>query len=112
LSKALGETAPPAVLLVAIWTMLVVASSFLAYGVSGLSSRREWKVPVDEREWLVRQRAGYLSGILLVAAILGALGDFITRRDGNMLFHLIMGSLIVSQIARYALQIFFIRRSL
>ncbi|MDT9600830.1 hypothetical protein [Sphingosinicella rhizophila] len=111
-SEANGAIAPPATLLLALWVMLVVAASMLAYGVAGLVSRKEWQVPVDEREWLVRQRAGALSGTVLGIAILAALGTFILCPDGNMLFHLVIGGLLVSQIAKFALQIFYIRRGL
>ena len=76
-----------------------------------LSSRREANAPADERERLVQQRAGNWSGLVLATGAVLSLGHFMVRADGNMLFHLVMASLIVAQIAEYAFRIFLVRRS-
>jgi len=108
-SQALGTTAPAAVAIV--FVMLVVIGSIIAQVVLALTSPREASSPADERERLVTQRAGHWSGLLLATCAVTALGHFLVRGDGSMLFHLVMGSLIVSQIAEYAFQIALLRRS-
>ncbi len=57
------------------------------------------------------RRAGYWSGQLLAAGSFTALLHFLVFRDGDMLFHLVFGSMIVAQIAEYGFQILFLRRS-
>jgi len=109
-SQALGETAPAAVAIG--FVILVVIGSIALQVVLAISSPREANEPADERERLVAQRSGSWSGLVLATCVVAALGHFLVRGDGSMLFHLVMGSLIVSQIAEYALQIFLSRRSI
>ena len=108
-SQALGTTAPAAVAIV--FVMLVVIGSIIAQVVLALISPREASATADERERLVAQRAGHWSGLVLASCAVTALGHFLVRGHGYMLFHLITGSLIVSQIAEYAFQIALLRRS-
>ncbi|MCY7279528.1 MAG: hypothetical protein LH610_01275 [Sphingomonas bacterium] len=108
-SQALGTTAPAAMAIG--FVMLVVIGSIIVQVVLALSSPREASAPADERERLVTQRAGHWSGLVLATCTVTALGHFLLRGDGNMLFHLVMGSLIVSHIAEYAFQISLLRRS-
>lgn len=108
-SQALGETAPAAVAIG--FVMLAVIGSIAVQVVLALSSPREANAPADERERLVAQRSGNWSGLVLATCAVTALGHFLVRGDGSMLFHLVMGSLIVSQIAEYAFQISLSRRS-
>lgn len=108
-SQALGVTAPAAVVIA--FVMLVVIGSIVAQVVLALASPREASAPADERERRVTQRAGHWSGLVLATCAVTALGHFLFCGDGNMLFHLVMGSLIVSQIAEYAFQIVLLRRS-
>ncbi len=108
-SQALGTTAPAAVAIG--FVMLVVIASIIVQLLLAVMSPKEAVAPADEREALVTQRAGHWSGFVLAAGAVSALGHFLVRGDGNMLFHLVMGSLIVSQIAEYALQILLTRRS-
>ena len=108
-SQALGETAPPA--LVIAFIILVVAGAIVGQIVLALSLRKEANAPADERERLVQQRAGNWSGLVLATGAVLSLGHFMVHADGNMLFHLVMASLIVAQIAEYAFQIVLVRRS-
>jgi hypothetical protein len=108
-SRALGETAPPAIVIA--FVILVVVSSVVAQVLLAVSSLKEANAPADERERLVQQRAGNWSGLILATGAVSSLGHFMVYSDGNMLFHLVMGSLIVAQIAEYAFQILLVRRS-
>lgn len=108
-SQALGETAPPMVVIA--FVILVVIGSVVGQIVLALSWRKEAIAPADERERLVQQRAGNWSGYVLAAGAVCSLGHFVVHADGNMLFHLIMASLIVSQISEYAFHIILVRRS-
>lgn len=109
-SRAIGATAPATIAIAyAIW---VVIGSIVVQVALAISSPKEANAPADERERLVEQKAGSWSGVILATGAMLALGHFLVRGDGNLLFHLVMGSLIVAQIANYALEIRFIRRSI
>ena len=109
-SRAIGATAP-AIVVIGYVFWLVVGSIVIQVALA-LSSPKEATAPADERERSVEQRAGNWSGFVLAAGAVLALGHFLVSGDGNMLFHLVMTSLIVSQIADYSLQILLLRRSL
>lgn len=108
-SHVLGETAPPTVVIALVF--LVVVGSIIAQIVLAVLSPNEAYAPADERERLVQQRAGNWSGIVLAICAVSSLGHFMIHSDGNMLFHLVMASLIVAQIADYSIQIVLVRRS-
>lgn len=107
-SRALGQTAPPAI--VVAFVILIVIGAIVGQTVLALSARKEANAPVDEREYQVQLRAGSWSGLVLATGAVLALGHFMVRGDGNMLFHLVIASLIVAQIADYAFQILLARR--
>jgi hypothetical protein len=107
---AAGAAAPAPASTFAAFTMLVVLASVVAQVVLALSAPKEANAPADERERPALQRAGHWSGIVLAACAVLSLGGFLYRPDGNLLFHLVLGSLIVSQIAEYAFQIALLRR--
>lgn len=106
-SNALGTTAPPFIVIA--FVIVVVAASIVAQIVLALSSPKEASAPADERDRQVSLHAGHWSGLVLATGVVLSLGYYLVTADGNMLFHLIMASLIVSQIAEYALQIMFDR---
>lgn len=108
-SKVLGETAPPEIVIS--FVILIVAGSVVGQIVLALSSPKEANAPADERERLIQERAGHWSGLVLATGAVSSLGYFLAYSDGNMLFHLVMASLIVSQISEYAFEIILVRRS-
>ena len=108
-SQALGETAPPAIVMM--FVILIVVGSVVAQIVLVVSSPKEANAAADERERTVQQRAASWSGLVLATGAVGSLGHYLVHADGNMLFHLIMASLIVAQIAEYAFQLLLLRRS-
>jgi hypothetical protein len=109
-SASSGAPAPPGGVFAA-YVCLVVVGSVVAQVVLALSAPNEANAPADERERPALQRAGNWAGIVLAAGAVLSLGGFLHRPDGNLLFHLVFGSLIVSQIAEYAFQIALLRRS-
>lgn len=105
----LGAAAPPLSVLIP-YTVLVVVASVVAQVALAAWSPREANAPADERERPLLDRAGNWSGWVLGAGVMGALWHFIYHADGVLMFHLLIGSLIVSQIAEYVLQIILLRR--
>lgn len=109
-SRALGAPAPPVRIFI-IYVVLFVVGSVVAQVVLAMISPREANAPADERERPEIQRAGNWSGIVLgIGAVLSLL-HYLHHRDGNLLFHSVLGSLIVSQVAEYVFQIVLLRRS-
>ena len=107
----LGASQSPGGILVG-YTVIVVAGAIAVQVVLAIASPKEASAPADERERLVIQRAGHWSGTLLAAGAVASLLGFLAHRDGNLLFHSVMASLIGSQIAEYALQVVMLRRGL
>ena len=110
LSQALGHTAPPVIGFIVAYVVLIAIASIVLVSVLGASSTREANSPADERERQIESRAGHWSGSLLGLGVFAGLLHYWAYADGNMLFHIAFGSLMLSQIAEYALQIFLYRR--
>lgn len=108
--RELGPAAAPMAVLIP-YTILVVVASVAAQAALAVWSPREANAPADERERPLLDRAGNWSGWVLGAGVVGALWHFMFHRDGVLMFHLLMGALILSQVAEYAFQIFLLRRS-
>lgn len=111
MSAALGETAPPSIRLIIGITVLIVIGAITAHTLVALTGPSDANAQEDERDKLVLWRAGNLSGLILGFGVVTGLWHFLAQRDANMLFHLVTASLVISQIAEYALTILYYRRS-
>jgi hypothetical protein len=109
-SRALGQTAPPIIGFVIAYVVVIVIASVILMSVLAATSPREANAPADERERVIADKAGNWSGYVMVVPALGALWHYAVNGDGNMLFHLVFLSLMLGQIAEYALQIILYRR--
>ncbi len=109
-SAALGETSPPVIGFVIVYVVLVVLASIAAMTVLGIANHKEADAPADEREQRVLDRAGNWAGYILGASVLAGLAYYSVHRNGDMLFHIAFGSLMLSQFSEYVLQIIFYRR--
>lgn len=109
-SLAIGKTAPPIGIFIAYVFLAVIGSIVVAVALA-VTSPKEANAPADERERPALDRAGNISGVVLGVGAITSLLYYLAQGDGNLLFHLIMGSVIVSQISEYVLQIILLRRS-
>jgi hypothetical protein len=71
---------------------------------------KEADAPADEREQLALARAGNLAGFVLGFGSIAALMNYLAHANGDLLFHGILLSLLLSTVAEYALQIYYFRR--
>jgi hypothetical protein len=110
LSEVLGRTAPPIIGFVIAYVVFIVIASVIVMSVLAGTAGKEADAPADEREKIIADKAGHWSGYVLAVPALGALWHYSVNLDGNMLFHLIFLSLMLSQISEYAFQIFLFRR--
>ncbi|MFZ5608241.1 MAG: hypothetical protein ACOY99_01370 [Pseudomonadota bacterium] len=107
-SGDLGRTAPAATALP--FVLAVILLSVVGQIVLALTSLGEAAAPADERERRAQHKAASLSGFVFAAGVVSALGYYLLRPDGDLLFHLVFASLIIAQLADYGLQIVFFRR--
>ena len=87
-----------------------IVGSIIIQSVLASRNPKEADSPADERERLALARAGNLSGIILGFGSVAALMNYLVHSNGDLLFHGILISLLVSTIAESALQIYFFRR--
>lgn len=109
-SQALGDVAPPIIPFVIAYVVVIVIASIIAVVVIAISSPTEANAPADERERRAESRAGHVSGYVLGIGVITGLLHYSVSMDGNMLFHTIFASLMLSQISEYGLQIWYYRR--
>ena len=111
LSSALGYVAPPSAPIAIRFVIAVVAFSILGHIVIAFLSPEDADDAMDERDRPVAARAGNLSGYVLAGGTSWAMAVFLFNGDGNALFHGVFISLVLCQIAEYALQVYFYRRA-
>ncbi|HEY0033777.1 MAG TPA: hypothetical protein VGB81_10980 [Devosia sp.] len=107
--RELGAVPPPMVVLP--YVLLVVVASVVAQVVLAANDPRGANERADERERPIIAVAGNWSGMVLGAGTVAAALHYMAHGDGNLLFHSVMGSLILSSIAEYAFQVALIRRA-
>ncbi|WP_321490892.1 hypothetical protein [uncultured Hyphomonas sp.] len=110
LTETLGETAAPNIRFVIGYIVLVVLASIIVNVIIASSAGKEAEVPADERERAILDKAGRWSGYVLAVGAVAGLWHFGWLNDGNLLFHIVFGALMASQISEYAFQIFLFRR--
>lgn len=109
-SQALGATAPPSISLIALATFMLVALAVTYHVLAAVFRPAEANEPEDERDRLIAWRAGNIAGYVGGVVIVTGLWRFYFTADGNMLFHTIVGALIVGQVAEYVMTVVFYRR--
>jgi uncharacterized membrane protein len=93
------------------FTILLVVASVVAQTTMAILMPKDASAAADERERPLLDRAGNWSGFVLAAGAVSSILCFAYARNGDLLFHMIMGSLIVSQIAEYGFQSGLLRRN-
>lgn len=112
ISTALGETAPPIIPVVVAYIIFIMIASIIIMSIVGGTSAKEADAPADEREKIIIDKAGHWSGYVLAAGVMAGLWHFAWQGDGNLLFHIAFGSLMLSQISEYLFQIAFYRQGI
>ncbi|MAK63021.1 MAG: hypothetical protein CMK09_18785 [Ponticaulis sp.] len=110
MSQALGETAPPAIGLIAVATVMLVIGAVVSHIVIAAVDPENADDTEDERDQQVLRRSGNIAGYVLGFGCFAGLWHYFWQADGNLLFHIVVASLIAAQIAEHALTILFYRR--
>ncbi|MEL7691086.1 hypothetical protein [Citromicrobium bathyomarinum] len=92
------------------YVLAVIVFSVVAQVGLAIASPKEASAPADEREKIVIDRAGHWSGMVMGVLAVAACAAYVAAPEGAMLFHYIIGALIVAQLAEYAFQIVLLRR--
>lgn len=87
------------------YILLVIVLAVIVQTVLAVLSPAEAMAKADERDRLVIHRAGHIARIVLVIAVLASAATYIALPNGNMLFHHIIGALIVAQLVEYGAQL-------
>lgn len=102
---------PPLLVVILSVIVLAVLSVFGQIAIA-LFAPRDAGAPADERDRRIADRAGHLSGVVLAAGIVIAMGMYLLGHPGSHMFHAAFVSLIAAQMTEYVLQIWFYRRGL
>lgn len=107
---AAGDIPKPSFKLAAVYIGIVVIGIIISQSSIAAVSGNEADLPADEREISAIQKAGNWSGILLAFGVVSGVIHFYEYDDGRLMFHIVVASLMLSQILEYAFQIWFFRR--
>jgi len=105
-----GEAPKPSFKLLAVYIAIVIIGVIISESSLAANFQDEYDLPVDERERASIHKAGDWSGCLLAFGVISGVIHFYEYEDGRLMFHIVVGSLMLSQILEYALQIWFFRR--
>jgi hypothetical protein len=89
--------------------VVIVGSIAIQVGLT-VFNLRDAQRPADERERIVIDRAGHWSGVVLATGVVNGAILYLVTGQPNLLFHFVIGSMIVAQLAEYAFQITLFRR--
>ena len=103
------DGAPPPLELFTPYAVCVVVASIVIQVVLASFAPKDADRPPDERERPLLWRAGHWAGLVQGGFCVAAVLYVGHSGDTAILFHLIVGGLIVSQIVEYGLQIAFLR---
>jgi len=109
-SQELGASMPPLIPIIVIYVGILVLIAIIGHIGAVLTSLNTANAPMDEREAQIVVRATSLSDYIMGVGILISLGLYLLNYDGNQLFHLVIGTLMLAQFAQYAVQIMLFRR--
>lgn len=110
LSVALGYLIEPSVPKLIMYTIILVVLSIVGQTLIALSSPKDANAGADERDKIIETKAGHWSGYVLGFGAVSGLIHYLAFNQGSMLFYIIFGSLIISQLVEYLMQILLYRR--
>ena len=111
-TAALGSLAPPNMPSLLTYTVILIVIAIVGHIVIAAFAPEDANEATDEREKRANERAGHWSGYVLGLGVLLALGLYLFTYDGNVMFYVLFGSLMLSQLVEYALQILLLRTSI
>lgn len=92
------------------FVVLIVIIAIIGHIIVAVTDPETANQRMDERDWSVAHRAGHWSGVVFGVLTITALLAYLVLRDGDLLFHMIFASMILSQMFEYGLVILSYRR--
>jgi len=108
-SAEIGQLAQPFLTLVALYTLVLIIIATVGHIVIAVLASRDANAPLDERERRIFERAGHASSYVFGAGVVFSLGIYLFIHSGDVLFYSVFASLMIGQLAEYAVRIFFYR---
>jgi len=100
-----GAWMPPIVPFI-VGTVILITVSIIGHMAAAISNPNSAMEPYDERDKIIRLKAGHLSGVVLGFGVIISLLSNSVSPDGNLLFHMVFASLLIAQMTEYVLNIF------
>ena len=92
-------------------TIAIIIGSIIVQAVLGARDPKEASAPADERERPILDKAGSWSGTVLGVGCVASILHYLQHGSGDLLFHTIFLSLILSSLAEFAFQLWLFRRA-
>ena len=105
-----GQTPAPNFAIIIGYVALVIIAAIIGSILIAISKPSEADAVLDEREHRILDKAARWGGYVLSTSVFVGLLQYGLNDDGNRLFHIVFGCLMISQIAEFAFQIFLYRR--
>ena len=91
------------------YILIIVVASIVGNIVAAVTAAAEADEPSDERDEMIAVQSNSASCYVLGFGVVAGLFHYLYSANGDLLFHIVLGSLTLSAIAEYALQIYFYR---
>ncbi|MEM8489315.1 MAG: hypothetical protein AAF756_00705 [Pseudomonadota bacterium] len=111
LSIEVNRPVPPLVPLVVAYTVLLTVLAVVGHIAIAVLAPRNSSSVLDERERLIARRASHAASYVMGVGTLVSLGIYLFYQSGDLLFHSVFASLMLSQISEYLVQIVYFRTS-
>jgi hypothetical protein len=107
-----GQLASPAIPLLVTYTLVICVLAVIGHIVAATLTPKDARTAVDERERQIFSRAGHYGSVVSGAGVVMSLGGYLLSQSGDLLFHTVLASLMLGQVADYVLQIRYYRTSI
>lgn len=106
------QLASPAMPLLVAYILVICVLAVLGHIIAATLAPKDAHNAVDERERQIFSRAGHYASFVSGAGVVMSLGVYLFSQSGDLLFHTVLASLMLGQVADYVLQIRFYRTSI
>lgn len=93
------------------YTIILAVIAIIGHIVIAMFTVKEANEQLDEREHRILERAGYLSGHIFGGGTIIALIQYLINDTENLLFYMVLASLIVAQLCEYLIRIYLCRKA-
>ena len=108
-STGLLQLVPPTSPFAIAYTLALVCMAAIGHAVIAATDRRGAEAALDEREAQIVTCASHYSSVCLGVGVVLSLLAYLAVQSGDLLFYSVFGSLMVSHLAEYLLQIALLR---